>query len=100
MLAYNADAMKAWIKGRDGLRLDEVPAPAQNSDELLLRVEAISLNRGELRSVRRATEGTIPGWDVAGTVVAPHQTAKDQIKVHAWRHLCPVADGRNWSTYL
>lgn len=62
--------MKAWVKRADGLLLEDVPAPVPGSDELLLRVEAFSLNRGELRSVARASEGTIPGWDVAGTVVA------------------------------
>lgn len=62
--------MKAWIKRAAGLRLEDVPAPAAASDELLLRVEAISLNRGELRTAARAADGVIPGWDVAGTVVA------------------------------
>jgi NADPH:quinone reductase-like Zn-dependent oxidoreductase len=62
--------MKAWIKHAGGLTLDDVPTPTPASDELLLKVEAISLNRGELRGVARAPEGTVPGWDVAGTVVA------------------------------
>lgn len=62
--------MKAWIKRGDGLELAEVPEPVPGSDELLIRVEAFSLNRGELRLARRAAEGTVPGWDVAGTVVA------------------------------
>jgi NADPH2:quinone reductase len=62
--------MKAWIKRGAALRLDEVPNPSVASDELLLRVEAISLNRGELRGAARAAEGVIPGWDVAGTVAA------------------------------
>jgi NADPH:quinone reductase-like Zn-dependent oxidoreductase len=62
--------VKAWVK-RDGeLRLCEVPDPVAGSDELLIRVGAISLNRGEIRTVARAAEGTVPGWDVAGTVVA------------------------------
>jgi NADPH2:quinone reductase len=68
--------MKAWIKRGDGLRFDDVPAPTPSSDELLLRVEAISLNRGELRGAARAAEGVIPGWDVAGTVVAEARNGK------------------------
>lgn len=72
--------MKAWIKRGDGLHLDEVPAPTPGSDDLLLRVEAISLNRGELRSVTRATEGAIPGWDVAGTVVARAASGKGPVE--------------------
>jgi NADPH:quinone reductase-like Zn-dependent oxidoreductase len=62
--------MKAWIKRSGGLRLEDVPAPTAASDELLVRVEAVSLNRGEVRSAARAADGTIPGWDVAGTVIA------------------------------
>jgi NADPH:quinone reductase-like Zn-dependent oxidoreductase len=62
--------VKAWVK-RDGeLRLCDVPDPVPGADELLIRVGAVSLNRGEIRTVARAAEGTIPGWDVAGTVVA------------------------------
>ena len=63
--------MKAWVK-RDGeLRLCDMPDPLAGSDELLIRVGAVSLNRGEIRTVARAPEGTVPGWDVAGTVVTP-----------------------------
>jgi NADPH:quinone reductase len=61
--------MKAWVTEAGHLQLREVPDPSPKSDELLLRVEAFSLNRGELRSIRRAPDGKILGWDVAGTVV-------------------------------
>lgn len=65
--------MKAWLK-RDGrLQLSDVPDPSPAGSELLVRVEAISLNRGEVRGAARAADGVIPGWDVAGTVVGgPH----------------------------
>lgn len=62
--------MRAWIKHEGRLQLREVADPVPRSDELLVRVEAFSLNRGELRTVALAAHGTIPGWDVAGTVVA------------------------------
>lgn len=61
--------MRAWTKQGDGLRLIDRETPVPGSDEILLRVEAISLNRGEIRTVGRAAEGFVPGWDVAGTVV-------------------------------
>jgi NADPH:quinone reductase-like Zn-dependent oxidoreductase len=63
--------MNAWIKREGRLQFSDVPLPVPHSDELLVRVQAVSLNRGELRTVARAAEGTVPGWDVAGTVVAP-----------------------------
>ncbi|MFP5247144.1 MAG: zinc-binding dehydrogenase [Thermoanaerobaculia bacterium] len=62
--------MRAWIRHEGRLQFRDVPEPRQNADELLVRVEAISLNRGELRTAKLGTDGTIPGWDIAGTVTA------------------------------
>lgn len=62
--------MRAWIKHDGRLQLRETPDPVPRSNELLVRVEAFSLNRGELRTAALAADGTVPGWDVAGTVVA------------------------------
>ena len=61
--------MKAWVTAGGRLEMRDVPEPVPAGDELLVRVEAFSLNRGELRSVRRAADGKILGWDVAGTVM-------------------------------
>ena len=60
--------MRAWIKNDGRLQFsDDVPEPVPRSDEWLVRVEAVSLNRGEVRTAALAAEGVIPGWDVAGT---------------------------------
>lgn len=68
--------MKAWIK-RDGrLQLADVPEPVPGTDDLLVRVRAISLNRGEIRTAARAAGGVIPGWDVAGIVAAAAKSGK------------------------
>lgn len=61
--------MKAWVSRAGALHFEDVPPPEPLSDEVLVRVAAFSLNRGELRGAKRAADGTIPGWDVAGTVV-------------------------------
>lgn len=61
--------MRAWMKSGGRLELrDGVPEPVPQSDEVLVRVEAISLNRGEVRTAALAADGVIPGWDVAGTL--------------------------------
>ncbi|HZC19491.1 MAG TPA: NADPH:quinone oxidoreductase family protein, partial [Rubrobacteraceae bacterium] len=51
-----------------GLGLGEVEAPDPAPSEVLVRVSAISLNRGEVRRSQEAEAGFRPGWDLAGTV--------------------------------
>ena len=51
------------------LSIGGAPDPTPHSDQCLVRVEAVSLNRGEVLQVSRAAPGTILGWDAAGTVV-------------------------------
>ncbi len=53
------------------LALAEAPLPAPAPHEALVRVSAISLNRGEVRRAQTAEAGWRPGWDLAGTVEAP-----------------------------
>lgn len=50
------------------LALREVEPPTPSRGEALVRVAAISLNRGEVRRVAAAAAGWRPGWDTAGTV--------------------------------
>ena len=63
--------MKAWIKRNGALQLADVPRPEPGTNELLVRVQATSLNRGEIGMVKRAADGLIPGWDFAGVVEQP-----------------------------
>ncbi|GHO70370.1 oxidoreductase [Ktedonobacter sp. SOSP1-52] len=57
------------MKGR--LALHEVESPSPASSEVLVRVSAISLNLGEVRTavLRTPEAGWRPGWDLAGVVV-------------------------------
>jgi NADPH:quinone reductase-like Zn-dependent oxidoreductase len=51
------------------LDLREVETPSPAPSECLVRVAAISLNRGEVRRAQMSSEaGFRPGWDLAGTV--------------------------------
>lgn len=54
---------------RAHLAFEEVEVPPTAPSEALLRVEAISLNRGEVRRAATSSEpGFRPGWDLAGIV--------------------------------
>lgn len=57
------------VPGR--LALSEVAAPTPAPDEALVKVTAISLNRGEVRRSTSAEAGWRPGWDLAGVVETP-----------------------------
>ncbi len=50
------------------LALGEKEEPSPTPGETLVRVAAISLNRGEVRRAQSAEAGFNPGWDLAGTV--------------------------------
>jgi NADPH2:quinone reductase len=52
------------------LSLADVPEPSPGPGQLLLDMEAASVNRGEIRTAGGQPPGTIIGWDVAGTVAA------------------------------
>lgn len=50
------------------LMIQPVEAPSPLPSEVLVRVAAISLNRGEVRRATMAEAGWRPGWDLAGVV--------------------------------
>lgn len=61
-------ALVARPSAPHGVELGEVKDPQPRSDEALVAVRAVSLNRGEARYLPRRAEGTVHGWDVAGVV--------------------------------
>jgi NADPH2:quinone reductase len=50
------------------LGIREVAMPVPQRQEAIIKVAAISLNRGETRRAMAAAEPWTPGWDLAGTV--------------------------------
>jgi NADPH:quinone reductase len=53
------------------VQLAEMSEPEPRSDQAVVSVEAISLNRGEVKRLERMAAGTIAGWDLAGTITWP-----------------------------
>jgi NADPH2:quinone reductase len=50
------------------LAIRPVPDPVPDRGEAIVRLNALSLNRGEVRRAGMAAAGWRPGWDLAGTV--------------------------------
>ena len=55
----------------DNLSLNHVGEPEPQPSQALIRCSASSLNRGELKRLAAAPDGTVPGWDLAGIVERP-----------------------------
>ena len=89
------------------LDLREVDEPVQRDNEVLVRVRAISLNRGETRRLADMQDGERVGWDLAGIV---ERTAEDGtgppvgsrvvgfLRTNAWAELAAVPT--NWLAVL
>ena len=65
-MANRAVVVDPNAQGR--LVIAPVPDPAPDRGEAIVRVRAISLNRGEVRRAGMAAAGWRPGWDLAGEV--------------------------------
>lgn len=65
MLALVADPSAS-----PALTLADVPEPSAGPGQVVVRMEAASINRGEIRTAAFQPPGKVIGWDVVGTVVA------------------------------
>jgi NADPH:quinone reductase-like Zn-dependent oxidoreductase len=65
MLAWTVDHSSA-----SHLSLCEVPDPAPGPHDAVIQVRAFAPNHGDLETLPALPDGTIPGWDAAGVVVA------------------------------
>ncbi|HET7273111.1 MAG TPA: zinc-binding dehydrogenase [Rubrobacter sp.] len=69
MVLMRAVVVDPEAVGRLSLAEAETPDPAPS--EALVRVAAVSLNRGEVRRAEMNEPGFRPGWDLAGTIERP-----------------------------
>ena len=64
-------ALTHYQAGQHMLRMDGAPTPITGPSQALIRVVAFSFNLGEVAfRTPNLPDGTIPGWDAAGIVVA------------------------------
>lgn len=80
------------VPGR--LALQVVDSPPLRPNEALVRVRAISLNRGEVRRAAGAEPGWRPGWDFAGTV---EQQAADESGPPRGARVVGILDSGAWA---
>jgi NADPH2:quinone reductase len=76
------------------LVIRNVPWPEAHRDQLLVRVKAISLNRGEVRNSQTAASGTRPGWDFSGVV---EQAAADGSGPKAGARVVGLIKSGSWA---
>jgi NADPH:quinone reductase len=62
-------ALVADPSASPAVSLADVPEPSPGPGQLLVRMEAASINRGEIRSAAKQPAGTVLGWDIVGSVV-------------------------------
>jgi NADPH:quinone reductase-like Zn-dependent oxidoreductase len=71
-----------------------VPAPVPAASEAVVAVEAVSLNRGEVRALQQAEAGWRPGWDLAGVVA---EAAADGTGPPVGTRVVGMAAGGSWA---
>jgi NADPH2:quinone reductase len=71
-----------------------VPAPIPSPSEAVVRVNAFSLNLGEVRRSQKADAGWRPGWDIAGVV---EKAAADGSGPPAGARVVALSVDKGWS---
>ena len=77
------------------IAIDTVPRPLATADHVLVAVRAVSLNRGEMRALRTADTGAMPGWDFAGILM---EDLDDELK--AGSRVAGIVEQGAWAQYV
>ena len=93
MPANRAVVVNPETPGR--LVIRPVAEPVTDRGEALVRVRAISLNRGEVRRSGMAPAGWRPGWDLAGLVERAAADGSGPAPGRGWSGSCPKGRGRS-----
>jgi NADPH2:quinone reductase len=88
--------MRAYVGTPSGPELRQVATPQPRADEALVRVEAFSVNRGELNLFARRAEGWRPGQDLSGRVL---RAAADGSGPPAGSRVAAMVDFGAWAQY-
>jgi NADPH:quinone reductase len=80
--------------GSSSVRIGEVDEPVPGPDEVLVAVEAYSVNRGETFLLDRPRSGWRPGKDVAGTILG---SARDGSGPEPGARVVGFAEGGGWA---
>ncbi|HEY3798434.1 MAG TPA: zinc-binding dehydrogenase [Caulobacteraceae bacterium] len=83
------------VAGR--FRVGQAPRPQPTLPEALVRVAAVSINRGELKTALAAPSGWRPGWDFAGVV---EKAAADGSGFPVGSRVVGLAPLAAWSDYV
>ncbi|MGW6566000.1 zinc-binding dehydrogenase [Streptomyces sp. NPDC054975] len=90
------EAIRGYVGTPEGPDLRKVPLPQPGPHEVLVRVGAFSVNRGELHLFAKRAEGWRPGQDLAGVVV---QEAADGSGPAVGTRVAAMADFGGWAEY-
>ncbi|MFB7944051.1 zinc-binding dehydrogenase [Kitasatospora phosalacinea] len=88
--------MKALVPARGTVEFAEVPQPEPRPDEVLVKVDAFSVNRGETFLLEDPPPGWRPGKDVTGLVV---QAAADGTGPAVGQRVVAHPPGAGWAEY-
>ena len=92
--------MKAFVATGEPaglIRRAEVGEPVQQPDEALVKVDAYSVNRGEIFRLEQSAEGARPGKDIAGLVV---QAAPDGSGPQVGQRVVGHPSAAGWAEFV